>query len=483
VSYHDCTVSRLAALIGGTLLFVLSCRPFEASPDQTPTASAPVSAPTGGSVLIIVTDDQRWNWPMPPKIRQLLGPEAVQFTRHYVATALCCPTRTTILTGLYSHNTGVLSNELPYGGAAKFDPSQTLAVWASSAGVRTGLFGKYLNQTCKIPPGAPPGWSIYVGWRQGGTSCNTPGGQYRSFSYDSMGAVRTNTRDYSTNFYGSRAVSFINQTPAGQPLLLYFAPNAPHGEGLKLPVPASSADLTPFLGEQEARDSAFNWTDTTGMPTWVKQLPPLTATNIARIDNWRRYADATMLAVDRQVAAIIGALKTTGRWNSTLVILISDNGIGQGSHKLQQDKDAAYEASQRTTLWIRVPGITGRQESALVSDIDIAPTVMEWLQLPITTYMVGQSLLPTISGAGSPHTAILLEELGYTLHGTTILDSTRNYSGVVRDSLKYVAYWNGDEELYNLNQDPAEIHNLVRDSTYAGPLDIIKSDLALLKSQ
>src|SRR2546421_746067 len=102
---------------------------------QVPAARSGSQKP---SIVLVLTDDQRWDslWAM-PQVRHLLGLHGVTFTHAYVPNPLCCPSRTSILTGEYSHSTGVYWNAPPHGGFPSFNDSSTLATWLSAAGYRT----------------------------------------------------------------------------------------------------------------------------------------------------------------------------------------------------------------------------------------------------------------------------------------------------------------------------------------------------------
>ena len=108
---------------------------------------APVQAqePDDGeppSILLIVTDDQRWDtlWAMPEVRRSLVGP-GVTFSNAFTTSPLCCPSRASILTGGFPHTTGVYTQGLPHGGFASFDDSTTIATELDEAGYGTGYFG------------------------------------------------------------------------------------------------------------------------------------------------------------------------------------------------------------------------------------------------------------------------------------------------------------------------------------------------------
>src|SRR5215207_280404 len=134
-------------------------------------------------VLLILTDDQRWDQlsHMPTVQQELVG-KGMRFDQAFVVNSLCCPSRATILTGRYSHSTGVYKNQMPYGGFSSFKrgkDANTLPVWLDQAGYRTALIGKYMNAYNDTHAFyKPPGWD---GW-QVLTSLDKPGRDYYHYS-------------------------------------------------------------------------------------------------------------------------------------------------------------------------------------------------------------------------------------------------------------------------------------------------------------
>ncbi|MBA3350294.1 MAG: sulfatase-like hydrolase/transferase, partial [Actinobacteria bacterium] len=125
-----------------------------------PAAPRAARAAQRPSLVLIVTDDQRWDmtFAMPALQRRLVG-RGVTFTHGFVVNPLCCPSRTSILTGQYSHSTGVYDNAGPYGGFQAFDDSSTIATWLDDSGYSTALIGKYLNgYNPQNSSYLPPGW-------------------------------------------------------------------------------------------------------------------------------------------------------------------------------------------------------------------------------------------------------------------------------------------------------------------------------------
>src|SRR5437773_12533237 len=103
-------------------------------------------APNGPSIVVILTDDQRWDTiSAMPNVRRLLARPGVSLANAFVVNSLCCPSRGSFVTGQYSHSTGIYTEAPPNGGFRKFRDSSTVATWLHAAGYHTGLFGKYLN--------------------------------------------------------------------------------------------------------------------------------------------------------------------------------------------------------------------------------------------------------------------------------------------------------------------------------------------------
>ena len=117
-------------------------------------------SPPKPNIVVVMTDDQTAeSIRFMPNVQELLGEEGTTFTNHLVSYSLCCPSRSTFLTGQYAHNHGVQGNDPPHGGYAKLDHTNTLPVWLQRAGYTTTLVGKYLNGYGVTDPNErPPGW-------------------------------------------------------------------------------------------------------------------------------------------------------------------------------------------------------------------------------------------------------------------------------------------------------------------------------------
>ncbi len=154
---------------------------------QTAQGPAPVSAqssppPTQRSIIVFETDDQRAdtlpkfltteNDFVMPNVHEIFVENGVSFTNAFVTNPTCCPSRASQLSGgFYSHNTGVLTNTWPNGGAERFKDTSGLAMRMRAKGYYNALIGKYMNQyeQLLVPGGSqekaryiPPGWDLFI---------------------------------------------------------------------------------------------------------------------------------------------------------------------------------------------------------------------------------------------------------------------------------------------------------------------------------
>src|SRR5512133_624022 len=330
-----------------------------------PAAAKPQAQAERPNVLVIETDDQtQAEMSVMPQTQQLIGGDGVTFPNNFVNYSLCCPSRSTLLTGQYAHNHGVRSNQPPNGGFDKLDSTNTLAVWLQRAGYYTGLIGKYLNgyEAHRADPGGPlipPGWSEFHG--------STVTYDYYGYQLNESGVLNTygSTSDdpdnppdpslYSTDVYTAKAVDFINRAaPSTQPYFLWLTYLAPHSGG---PNPAGNhcaGSAKPALRDLHAFDStplpqppSFNEADVSDKPPSIRAIQPFDAAAVSDITRFYRCRRASELAEDQGVAQIMAALSASGELDNTLVIFTSDNGFMHGEHRVKSGKIVPYEESIR----------------------------------------------------------------------------------------------------------------------------------------
>jgi N-acetylglucosamine-6-sulfatase len=428
-------------------LMALSICAFSAA---GPAASAPLGPPRRPNVVLIVTDDQRWDTldAMPIVQRELVA-RGVTFTDAFVSNPLCCPSRSSILTGDYSHTTGVYRQAPPFGAFPSFQDSSTLATWLHGAGYHTGMFGKYIDayQHAALTGYVPPGWDRWVSFVHS---------SYYDYDLTVDGNVEEHgadpATDYSTTVLGDAATSFVRSAPSDQPLFVEFAPAAPHDPAIAEPrYERTLRDLVPW------RPSSFDELDVSDKPTSIQRLPRLTPEVQAWIDGFRRRQLQTLRSVDDQVGHLLEALDETGRLENTLIVFTSDNGILWGEHRWMK-KEVPYDEALRVPLVVRYDAgeIVPRTDPHLALNIDIAPTVADITDVPhpVTD---GVSLSPLLHDAAAAwRTDFLIEHM----EGS---NDVPTYCGVRTETEKFVRYETGERELYDLAADPMELDNVVAD--------------------
>lgn len=424
--------SRLVRMVG----FVIVSLVLTGALGSTQTVSAGVRSP---DIVLIVTDDQRRDtMAAMPQVRTRLAANGVTFKNGFVVTPLCCPSRASILTGLYPHSTGVYTNVYPGGGFAAFSDQSTLATWLDEAGYETALVGKYINEYTGTY--VPPGWDRWV-------ALTDPGG-YFDFELNVDGTLESYSEAdgvYSTDLLATEAASFVRA--ATGPLFLYFTPFAPHAPAVPAPRHA-----TEFSGLRPTRPPSYDEADVSDKPEWLQQLPRITAGQQSAIDAFRVDQHRSLLAVDEAIGAILDALAETGRLRNTLVIFTSDNGIAWGEHRWDK-KWVPYEEAVRVPLVIRYPGHipAGAVDSRFALNVDLAATIADAARV-VTPPTEGRSLLSLFdqtSGGWRDH--FLLEQASRIVPA---------YCAIRDAASVYVQYKTGEEELYDLALDPYQLENV-----------------------
>jgi len=390
-------------------------------------------------VVLIITDDQRWDtlqWM--PHVQELLVGPGMTFTNGFVVNPLCCPSRASILTGQYAHTTGVY-------GAGQFESfrdESTIATWLDAAGYRTGLIGKYINgyQDATL---VPPGWDRWLAF------ADPDGPGYYDYLLSDQGTATqygSGPEDYSTDVFADEAIRFIRDTPAAEPLLLYFAPRAPHRPAIPAPRHVDS-----LLGLEPFRPPAFDERNVNDKPAYVRLHSPMNEDKEARIDDLRRSQLESLQAVDEAIRAIIDELAAAGRLSHTLIFFTADNGFLLGEHRLL-GKLVPYEESIRVPFVVRYDAAVTAPGSIeeLALNIDLAPTIVDVSGTQSDISFDGRSLAPLlVDPAGDWRTMFLVEHDRYP--------DVPAYCALRTGTRLFVRYATGEEELYNLVRDPAEL--------------------------
>ncbi|HSR28953.1 MAG TPA: sulfatase [Anaerolineae bacterium] len=419
------------------------------------------------NIILVLTDDQPYHTiEYMPTVRTVMMGEGITFTHGYVTTPLCCPSRSSILTGQYAHNHEVYTNVFPAGGAPKFKDQSTFAVWLHDAGYRTAYYGKYMNDYESLTPAGyvPPGWDewgVFFGKNLPSSEEAGAAQYYLRFSLSENGQFveYRSKANYSADVLTAKAVEFIAES-RNQPFLLvvgYYNPHSPflyadrHNEAFR-----RLNQFTPWrplnLNESNIRDK----------PAYLQQLLPF---SLSELDTTYARILRSLLSVDDGVASILNALEKTGLRQKTVVVYLSDNGLTVGEHRFGFSKNCPYEACIRTPYIVYAPGqFAARQETQLVANIDLAPTFAELAGVEIPSDVDGVSLMPLLEQAGANWRQDLLIEHWPTEEGIGSLIPA--FSAILTQHWKYVVYSTGERELYNLVLDAGELRNLAGDSRY-----------------
>jgi len=397
------------------------------------------------NVVFVIADDMRADslWVMQSLNR--LAQRGVTFSRFYDTTPACCPSRASIMTGLYARNHGVLTNVPPLGSVERFDDHSTLATWLQSTGVRTALIGRYLNGYFSLY--TPPGWDFWFAiWQSGEEYSNYF--RYRASDNGVQRYFASQPREYSTRVIGQQALKFLADEKT-RPFMLMLPVRAPHG-----PATPDPQDSGAFKSLVLPLPPSYDEEDVSDKPGSTRDIPRLSRDQKEKIEVFRREQLETLLSVDRMLESIVEALRADGRLGNTWFIVTSDNGLMLGEHRWQVHKACAYEECVRVPLVIVPPSGVNQPQTVehLVANIDLAPTVAEIMDAPVPTPVDGRSLVPLLKGRADNWRDALVLEVWENSRG----DSFR---AIRTDTRKYVRYDDGEQELYDETADPYEMEN------------------------
>lgn len=433
-----------AVIVIGLILGAL----WQLSPTGTQPASAQAGQPP--NVLVFVTDDQRATetmWVM-PQTRRYFQRGGVHYPNAFAVTPLCCPSRATILTGRYAHNTGVWRNG--FMGVRALDQATLFPRLLQDDGYKTAVVGKLLNSW---PIGRRP--PHFDRWATGADPHVNP-------VFNVNGDIRT-VNGYTTTAVSRFARRFLNDFEANDaaPWLLYVAPHSPHFPW----VPAPRHRARP-VGTWSGNPAVFE-SDRSDKPAYVRSRSfSLAAGRTVRAGQLRM-----LMSVDDMVGQVFATLQRLGETRRTLAIFTSDNGYTWTEHGLGNDggtggqKRTPYTQSIQIPFFLRWPGHVraGSRDPRITGTVDIAPTVLEGAGIaPDSTGppLDGRSLL-----SDERRSRILLEYRRETWIPTWASLRTRTY--------QYIEYYRDGRrffrEYYNLIRDPWQLRNLLHDGSPGGP--------------
>lgn len=413
------------------------------------------------NIVFILTDDHRYDamgflnaqtFIKTPNLDHL-AKNGAYLPNAFVTTALCSPSRASILTGLYAHKHQVVNNTHPVSEKLVFYPQ-----YLQKAGYQSAMIGKWHIGGESDDP--QRGFNYWVSFKGQGSYLPEKNGL-------NVNGKRVPQTKYLTDELTDYAIDFLSHRKTDKPFMLYLSHKGVHSNF----VPAErhkgmfkSHKFTPPL----TLDPASH----TNAPMWLHnqrnswhgvEFPYHSNLDIEAY--YKRYAE-TLYGVDESVGRVMDYLKKEGLLESTLIIYMGDNGFQFGEHGLI-DKRTAYEASMRVPMVAHCPELIkpGTVVNEVVANIDIAPTLLEAAGFAAPGYMDGMSFMPFLTGKTKPWRDGLL----YEYYWERNFPHTPTMHALRGDRYKYIHYlgiWDTDE-LYDLKIDPLETKNLIRDKEHS----------------
>ena len=413
------------------------------------------------NIVFILADDHRYDamgfmghpFLQTPNM-DYLAKSGVHLKNAFVTTALCSPSRASILTGLYPHKHKIVDNNTPIRPGTIY-----FSQYLKQAGYQTAFMGKWHMGGESDDP--QPGWDHWVSFRGQGTYLPNKNGL-------NIDGKRVAQRGYITDELTDYAIEWLDRRDTSKPFMLYLSHKAVHSEfipaerhkgkyaGKRAPVPAELTNNPDYYKDK---------------PMWLKNqrnswhgvdFPYHSDLNID--EYYQRYCE-TLLAVDESIGRVIEWLRSKKLLDSTLIVYMGDNGFMFGEHGLI-DKRVAYETSMRVPLIMSCPELFKPNTviEKMVVNIDIAPTFLEVAGLKPPAYFDGSSIVSLAQQKEVPWRDFFV----YTYYWERNFPQTPTMHSLREEQYKFIRYygiWDTDE-LYDIYKDPKETKNLISDPQF-----------------
>ena len=403
-----------------------------------------------------------------------IGREGCTFRNAFVVNALCLPSRATMLTGMYSHTTGAVSNiqgKIP-------DRFPLVSDMLQKAGYETAFLGKSHIEGALMEHY----WDYYFGFV----------GQadyYRPTITEGVrgkyGPAKLYEGEYVDTLLTRKAVEWLKQerTKPFCIFLWFYAPHAPFYRpkylvndfnGVPIPLPKSfNEDQKGYPGKPRAvadADDKIGYSEV--FSDDPRSLEELVKDHYAGVEDNDRNMGAIWQELERQ--------KITG---NTAVMLSSDHGFFLGEHHLY-DKRLMYEPSIRVPMMVRLPGKVkaGTKSDEMVLNLDVAPTLLEIAGLALPAEMQGKSMMPLAEGKANVEWR---KDWLYEYYEYPGFENVRPCRGIRTDRYKLVHFFIEPQEyeLYDLQADPEEMNNLYGKAGHEELTAHLKERLAALRAE
>jgi len=461
-------------------------------------AAAPVAAAVQTSrnvarkpnLLFLWTDEQRpdtmavyGNRKIHAPYLNLFAGQSQAFSHAYVSQPVCTPSRSTVMTGLWPHTSGCVTNNIPVP-----DHVACLPEMVADSDYATGYFGKWhLGDEIFAQHGFQEWRSIEDRYRASYRPGRDPQRRcdYWHFLKDLGYEPDTREGDFSRSFAARRRIdhckpAFLESNARDflarhrrDPFILYvnfLEPHMPYFGPLNVEHDPAAVDLPPNFDDPLEEDEPLRYRLL--VERYRERGEGMEMKDEA---SWRRVIAnywGLVTQVDRSVGAILRTLDELSLADNTIVVYTSDHGDMMGAHRLAA-KSVMYEEAVRVPWLVRLPGMNqGRLIRGRFSHIDLVPTLLDLLGQPIPANLPGRSLRPVLQGRRAPESDVYIQwssdAIDVPAHPRVpaseaerqkaIAASTRTI--ITQDGWKLCLSAGDKSQLFHLATDPGETHNL-----------------------